>query len=793
MLKELFLKELVFLLVLSGVGAGLSGLLPRQHFSAGAKLALAPSFGFAASAALLTTVNFFVPLRGALWFVLVPAALVSLGVAAATARSAGDPTRAPGDWRRIDRIRGSLPSLRDIAQVATVAIVVLTIFNLPLDQRLSPGPIAYGVADAPGYVACIRGFADHRTNKPLGGDLSTAFTPVADSEAWGPGWNLTEKYCYAFKFQHTGSISVPAAFAGGMGWLAWQTLAPFLAVLAAITALGALSAYRVLSGSAGWLGIGPGILAAGAPLFQLSIDGSVGLISGIALMPALVAVGVVAVQAARWRTTILAGVLGAGLQACYPELGAIVVLALGLVLLEKLVTELRRGVRVAAMVRIAGPHLLVAGALAILLAPRATLWSISNLQLTKDAYTATSLPTYHMAPKYVIGWLLQTREFYSFAGVSPDGVEFAALGVILALLLIAVALYGAWRVQTARIIVAVAAAATLQAVYLNRTSGCTYCVDRTMLPVAPLVFVLVAIGLRELALSAGPGRREVAGALAGIAGLAAASSLLQLEQRAERGAYMPPYGLIGMANRVSDYVHGTLQLEGFGQTPLWSWSDVPVTYDAMQEATPHRISMVTAYSDYGGLSYLRPRPFGHPSYTPDYDYVLTRLTGIDSGRPIVARTRTMALERRVATFDAILARGVGVDTYNRDPGGTAWLQAPGQPGGLQTGPLTFWVSARSSARVYLRVTMTPNPGFDPSPAQNGATGRKLSGGRVEMCVPVPGTSAARIATLAIAHLPAGLTPPPTAPYDQAPADEVAPLVVQGVRLDKVRVSTQTCP
>ena len=133
MLIELLTKELTMLALPALVGSGFARAL-RGRLSPASQLALAPVFGFAAAIALLTTLNFFVPMRHALWFALLPAAIASIVWAV---RAGGPPTRR---W---------LSYGRDLAQVAVVLVGVLVILNAPLERRDSPGPIAWGSTTRP--------------------------------------------------------------------------------------------------------------------------------------------------------------------------------------------------------------------------------------------------------------------------------------------------------------------------------------------------------------------------------------------------------------------------------------------------------------------------------------------------------------------------------------------------------------------------------------------------------------------------------------------------------------------
>lgn len=764
MLKDLLTRELAYFVVLTAVGAGFTSFLPRR-IGAGTRLAFAPAFGLAVGTGLLTTVSYIVALDGALWFVLLPLGVVSVAVA----------------LRRGD----ALPSLRDLAQFALVTGLVFAIFNLPLHKRRSDGPIAYLVHDAPGYVHCIEGFAHHTTREPLTfGDEGSAFGPNPGPDAWKPLWNLGTRYCWYFEFQHSASMMIPAAVASSLGWYSWQALSPWMVAMVMVAGVAALGLFRVVTRSNGWLGAAAGAAAAGAPLFQPYLDGSSGILSAIALVPAVVAVVLLAVEEVDWRVTALLGLLLAGMQTVYPEVGVVVLAGTALWILARFVRQLRLHGKFAATVRSATPHLLLIAVLALAVFPRATLWLWGNAKFAKAAATADSLPDYLMAPKYIVGWVFQTRDFYTFVSGGADGFAQMMVGTALPVALLIVTLYGALRIARVRIVLAVVAAAALQALYLNRTTGCTYCVDRSFLPIMPLVGVGLAVGLGTLAMAPGRGRRELAGFLAGLFVLAAGASVVSLENRAIRGAYMPPADVRTIASTVHSKVDTTLAVEGWSQTPWFAWSENATMYAAVTQATKQRVSIVATSSEFGGYGYLRTRPPGDPSYTPDYRYVVTRFNALDDGRVLIRRTRYASLKRRAGEFDALVARGVAVDNYLRDTEGTPMLMP--EP---VAGPLTFHVSAKSSRRAYVRLWLG-SPGLRPTTRR--AVARDTRDGQSYVCMPVSGTGAGRVVELHFPAAPGNLAPFDMGPYDNDQPDVIAPFIQNAVPLKRVRVSALPC-
>jgi len=759
----------------AAVGSGLARTL-RGRIDAGSQFALAPILGFALSIGILSTLDFFVPLQHAFWFALMPLALISLVFA-----FRGDAR--PRNWR---------PQRGVLLQLAVVIVGVLAILNAPLVKRDSAGPIAWGIYDAPGYTDCIAAFQSHTTDDSVMGKIpDNWWQPSYDAEAWKPTWNLGLRYCWAYRYQHESSMVLPAAISGGLGWWPWETLAPFMAFCVLLAALGAFTLFRLIARSRTWLAVVPGLAMAGAPLFQLYIDGSAGLLAGIALIPALLAVTMIAFRRLDWVPTLIAGVLLGGLIVAYPEMGVVVAGTGAIGLLGMLVLGLRRGRKLGEMVRPTVPYILGAIAMGVIVAPRATLYAITNLS-EAGTYTKQVID-YQMQIGHLPGWLLQTREFYTFALSDPHGFAYLMVGIVLPLLMIAVGLYGCWRHRaSAWIVLLFILMACLQGIYSATSLSCSYCVGRTLLTIVPSAAVLVTLGVYELVESVDRRTMAVGVAIGTAALIAAGASLFQIEQRTVQGAYMSTADLGKMAAAAEGDVHGTVELEGFGMTPLWAWGENRTTYQAMEEATGERISLDSAYNDWGGLSYYNTHPPPHPSYDPDYKYVLTRLTGLTTGRKVIARFGTLRLEHRLTPFDVTVARGVAVETYERDPGGAVWVQRPGEELGLTQGALTFWVSALSDRASYLRAEFQGPTDLRPKGVP-GAVTYNNPDGRTKICMPVPGGKGLRIAKMPIEPEPEPVTAPFSGAFGSATLpDENASIVAKEIQLLGMHATTEPC-
>lgn len=759
-------RELALLLVLVAVGAAPAAHLPVRSFAT--RLALFPAFGLAVTSSVLLTLSFVTPLEHALWFAVLPLGVLSSLLA----------------FRRLRRERADPPAARELGAMFAVLAFALVVFSYPMAARQSLGPVGYGIFDAPGYASYIDGYQRYTSDEPpLGISPGDWADRRWDDVAWGEPWDLMARYGWAYKFQHTGSDTLPAAVSGATGWAPWTLVSPFIVVLAGVAALGTFALARTLLDGRLAASALAGLLVAGPVLFQVHIDGSQGFVAGLALLPAVLTAGILAV-APSTSATVGLGILLAGLQAVYPELLPVVVL--GAVLAVAAAVWARGGGHgwrsAGRMVR----PLAVAGALAFLVSPRSTPWTAAYLYGVVSGTgmgLLDSLVDYDMSLRYVPGWLAQTREFYSFA-VHSTGSGAIVWDVIAPLAVAAVSVVGIAARPQLGVLAAVAVAAMAQAVGLTLV-GCSYCVQRSLLSLVPVLPVLFVAGLVSLS-TRGAGARAAVVGLVAVLALGIGRTTVKSERRAVAGAYMPSADLARVGERVSRLPpgDGAVLLEGFNATPVWSWADLPTAYGALRHATDRRLAIPARYNDYGGFSYLGTRPRGHPAYTPDYRYVVTRFGALETGRATIARAGPLAIQRRSEPFDVSVVRGVAVAPRGIDRRGVPWVQAPGRALGLQQGPLTFWVSGPAGVPAWIEVRLEAPP-HARIVGPSGTTQLRDGGGRLVACVPTPQTGAPRVVSVRVDPRPPGLQPPPNRMSPVALPAEV-------VRLEAVRASARTC-
>ena len=132
----LVVREVALLGILLVLGSGPAAFLP-QRVDPGSRIALAPLLGFCLGTCVTTTLLEFFPVNSTYW-VLIPLGLLSLAVAVVRMRrSASRP------W----------PSVKDLAALALVVVVVVGPVDAVLHEHRTVGPAAYFFTDVDNYVS----------------------------------------------------------------------------------------------------------------------------------------------------------------------------------------------------------------------------------------------------------------------------------------------------------------------------------------------------------------------------------------------------------------------------------------------------------------------------------------------------------------------------------------------------------------------------------------------------------------------------------------------------------------
>jgi hypothetical protein len=133
--------------------------------------------------------------------------------------------------------------------------------------------------------------------------------------------------------------------------------------------------------------------------------------------------------------------------------------------------------------------------------------------------------------------------------------------------------------------------------------------------------------------------------------------------------------------------------------------------------------------------------------------VLTRLGGVETGRRVLARAGSLALEERTGALDATLVSGVAVPFARLNANGLAWVEEPLHiiVVGQTKGPA--WISLRFQAIVPVTV-----------PAQPGVRALTNPDGAISACVRATGSAPVRKGTIALSFplVPGDIPPEPFA-------------------------------
>ena len=753
--RELLARELLMLVVLAALGAGPASIL-SVRFRAIERVALAPILGMCLGTSVFTTLNYIFRAADTNWLVPV---LGAASVALAAVRS-----RAAGGW-----LRGR----EQLAGWASVALVILVI-TVPvisvLRSQHTVGPESYAVGDAIGYIA----EADGEIRQSL--HQAIYATP--------PFPNLAQHYLtvYGQSYQNLDVSSLSANVDSLVGLGAADTFDAFLIAFLIAGALGALAAVRWLLRGDEWpartlAGAVVGVMFAGAFFLQLLFADSQAGLAGLCVLLPLAAIAADAVIEPRPVALVLVAIMAAGLFAIYPLFVAPTGATAGLVVLYLAVRRWRAGGadRVAA---------LRAGALrvAFVLAAAACMNLVSftrDLRYWKALVTGGlnpnqfGFPAFDMKVNTVPSWLLQTRNLFTQIPWSGAGISVLVEEIVVPLLLIAMIVVAVRRFRVLVWLVVVIAIAAALGEYEAAKNACSYCTDRSLLPIGPLVAGMVAVGLAILWMS----KRRLLRAFAFVV-LATWLVPAFTQERDIRNRVSGAGTFLNSSARVVLVRlprRATIDVEGFDASPYEASPDDPFAYELAEEVSDSRATTPGDVSNNNAIAYFGVSPLNGGQFNPDYQYVLTRLPGIATNRRTVARSDGIALQQRISPLDVTIDGGAVAPSERADPSGTAWV-SNGVPlrlivAGPSTGP----------AFVGLRMFVSVPAAVPPQP---GVVSESY-GAWLTVCARAGGIAPFRVAQVRVGYntIPSG---PVTGPYAESP-------VQVGVQLSAMAVEAGRCP
>jgi hypothetical protein len=743
---DLIIRELLFLALVTAFGSGPATFLPERFDGVG-RFAMAPVLGLCIGVCGAVTLIYFFPAHSTSW-VVIPVALASLAVAA-------------WRWKRLPTPRW--PSRRGAIQIAVVAVVILVSFDYPLAHRGTVGPAGgYAIADTTGYVSETNGEA-RQSIRQTRHDPS----PFADLSlyAWAS---------YAYGYQQLDLSAFEANVNQLVGLGATDTDSAFLIAVILIGALGVFAVVRGVSGVPTW-GAVLGACLLGGPLFvELFMDGSQAALAGCALLAPTVMLGCEALWCRRFSTLALLALLLAGLQTVYPLFLPAIVIAACAAIAVLGIRRLMRGMPSWDEWLLAIGQIALVAVLAAVFTPEAFSRNVRYWEsLLNGSLSLVGLPAYDLPANVLPGWVLQTREFYGLVDLSHASAGKLFMGALVPLFLIGVILLAVKRSRDAKIMLVVAAAASLLAYYTWASRSCGYCVQRNMIPVAALAAPALGLGVAALATLRWRGRLLLAAGVSAVIVVTIGHEGVLERQRLANGSY-----LLNTQNRqaLASLPHGAgpVDVEGFSQGPQPPM-ELPLVYNLVDEKTHGKLSLPTDRDDNSGLAYLGgTQPLG-PAFRPNYTYVLTRMAGIATDRRIVARYGPIALEQRTQPLDVTINGGVSVAAVGEDSTGTAWLN-PGRP-------LHFVVSGgspgtRAWVSLVLRTTVPVRL------VKQAGVSAVIRPGITRICALAAGAPPVRVVGFEVAFVP---TPAPV------PKRRFAnPLPPRGAKLVSMTVSATPC-
>lgn len=752
---EIVGRELIMLITLVLLGAGPAAFLGKR-FDPAARIAITPVLGLCLGTSVFTTLIWLLPARDTYWLLpLLAAASVFLALTRARAAAPILATSWGGALRAL-----WCPRARDAFALAGVCVVVAAPFSYTLHERDSVGPTGFVVYDSVGYVGETDGMAQQSIRQA--------------SHAEPEGANFVRQFwtMYSQTDVNLDASPLSANLNELSGWGSTDTQTLFLIVFLVGDALGTFAAVRYLAAKPFWIAPLAGLMFAGPFHLQLMADGSQAAICGTSVILPLVAVSIEALRERRLAHLVLVAILGSGLLAIYPPIAPGVAIAAGLILLAFAGLRWRRGRLNRQALGEALAQSVAVLAMSILFDIVAFTHAISYWGTVLTGADTAGKPKYELPVSVLPGWLLQTRQFFFLKNLSHASLHVLLLGGLLPAIFIAAMLIGLRRRPVALIFLPIIFVFAALAIYSRYKYNCSYCVDRNMIPIAPVVYGLLALGVAALATMTSRSMRWLGMAVAAAALIAAGAQLRSERVIFANDSYFLDAGTRALVNDLPAHA-GPLDLEGYGQDPHHSAGELPMTYYLAYERNHAEVSVASEYTDYNALfAFGGPKPH-NPNFDPEYRYVLTRFGGVSTGRRVIARVGSLALEERTAPLDATLISGVALPAIRLDSNGY----------GPVVGQLHFLVGGNGTAPAWVLLhfqtiepaTAAPQPGVTSQSTPHLLT----------VCVPVTGTAPVRQAALTLqGHLFAGAIPNEQFPQQGPP---------QGINLVGMRAVPHCSP
>ncbi len=318
---------------------------------------------------------------------------------------------------------------------------------------------------------------------------------------------------------------------------------------------------------------------------QLLFAGSQAALCGMAVLLPALAVGADALRTGRVATVLVLGLIASGLMALYPLFvppfaiaGVLTVTALVILDLRRNGWQHGRAVRAAAL-------LMLFLAVAIFADVVSFSRDVRYWKAVADgAQGFVGLPVYQLGIAVLPGWLTQTRDFYALTSLGHASFGQILLALIVPAVFIGVAAVGLRRYPALRWTLLFIAVACALALYSAQHDHCSYCTDRTLLSVAPLLGALTCCGIAAMLMSRRPATRMI-----GVLVIVALAVVVGARVRAVRLRFTAGSYFLDTANRAMlaklPAHAGGIEIEGYDEDPWAAPGEEVMAYDVANERT----------------------------------------------------------------------------------------------------------------------------------------------------------------------------------------------------------------
>jgi hypothetical protein len=268
-----------------------------------------------------------------------------------------------------------------------------------------------------------------------------------------------------------------------------------------------------------------------------------------------------------------------------------------------------------------------------------------------------------------------------------------------------------------------------------------------LLPVTVALIFLLGLGIGALAASPTVLKR-VAAICVACAFLVASGVTLERERVlfGEGSQFLPP--AVGTVLQKLP-PRALVELEGFDEALQNPVASFMFAYARADEADWGNVSVPADYDEntslmyFGGLGDQRPG-LPNPDFRPRYEYVLTRIAAVDTGRRVLSRDGAIALEERSQPVDALIDYGFTVAPLGSGLSGLPYEDV------WANEPIQVIVTGAPSLHTYVRLWFAlPASDRTVRIAAGHLVAQRLAARSLVVCLETTGPTESRVADLDI--------------------------------------------